>query len=1165
MPHDLQLWCEDCQVGYEGDCVRHGPLTRVRDTEVDTRARRSIPTILQLRDQQDFTGVYARQQLSKRLQFGPLQAIKVLDGSDKAKEAEQQITQKGGLVVWVSEASGDRYLLDTRQEERTNWMCFVRAAQHRAQQNVVAFQYRGQIFFVTIKEIGAECELRVWYSKDYAERMGTTLLSEESLTWQFRTRERFRCVGCNVVFSSSSSLANHQCFNSGGSSGNGSKHAPAATESTAALLILTSTTSALPTVTATKTGVGTEGVASVAGSSKASSSKAGVVVSGPGVRSTKRGKGLTLRGSALVAALPTRGRQLKSATLGAAALIKALPSGFLQSTYTEQQLTSGSLDIRKGVEPLIFSTPGPSEYSSVQSSSSRFIKRKLSSSAEETESELYHSHPSSSRSVLEQTKSIEEDVPRSKGSKGGTPKRLKTSEVPFKLKTSGITLAETSHVSSTAAWKEGSAEDTKRLTEESSEETSRQTIASEIRAQVLQSVHSLSSTLVSGSLLSQGSQPYISEVVEPLHRVVSIEDVGAESAVVSRIESVEGDSSRVLIHAEQASTIRESGGLTVAPGIEPEDPILIQEESSSSGFGGLQGLAAEQPETSLTLIVEKQEEEVSSEQLIEETGGIDPLLSGAEVTSGTKSLLEEEELRHSILESSIVEGLLEEEVGLRESPLEAEVSVGEGLLEQEIGVPVAGTSEETGGEGSSAAAEGGVEEGREVCSVCGEQGPHTCGSRVFSCPNCNKSFSSRFKLSRHQLIHGGERHYRCNICDRSFHRKDHLKNHLQIHEPTKQFKCDRPGCGKEYNSYMSYRKHCAFHSAEEGDLQCKFCNKMFDNKNDLIYHLKVHVGTRSVKNPSEKKFQCDQCDRRFFTRKDVKRHLVVHTGTRDFCCSLCPQKFGRKDHLVRHIKKSHGITDLARQELLADPLAIPGTSGSHMPSAPLSPGLSSVSTSSGETIGLPSYMLTSSPPPRISLPPASPGASQEPIPPLPSYQDVTSTPSFSGFASEHSDLRLLVGESIKEEPDLTASMAPLGPDLNNMLGLYLPSSEGINMTGIMEGTPTHTIVTTQQLQLPESPSPIQPPPAYSATHYHSLSPLPHQHSFTSSPHTSPQPADDDDPAASIVIASSTSPFSAADTLSVTTTTTAVTTTTSTTTTTSASSSHFLPGFDQAFP
>lgn len=32
----------------------------------------------------------------------------------------------------------------------------------------------------------------------------------------------------------------------------------------------------------------------------------------------------------------------------------------------------------------------------------------------------------------------------------------------------------------------------------------------------------------------------------------------------------------------------------------------------------------------------------------------------------------------------------------------------------------------------------------------------------------------------------------------------------------------------------------------------------------------------------------------------------MHTGVRNFACPYCTQRFGRKDHLVRHAKKSHG-------------------------------------------------------------------------------------------------------------------------------------------------------------------------------------------------------------------------------------------------------------------
>ncbi|XP_069942779.1 zinc finger protein PLAGL1 isoform X2 [Cherax quadricarinatus] len=314
---------------------------------------------------------------------------------------------------------------------------------------------------------------------------------------------------------------------------------------------------------------------------------------------------------------------------------------------------------------------------------------------------------------------------------------------------------------------------------------------------------------------------------------------------------------------------------------------------------------------------------------------------------------------------------------------------------------------------------------------------HT-GERPFACTLCHKAFSSRFKLVRHQLIHTTERQHQCPLCDRSFHRKDHLKNHIQIHDPSKQFKCERPDCGKEYNSYMSYRKHCAVHAAEEGDLQCKICQKMFETKPDLIYHLKVHVGSRSVKSPSEKKFQCDHCERRFFTRKDVKRHLVVHTGKRDFSCSICPQKFGRKDHLVRHIKKSHGISDLSRMEGLEFSVA---------------------STSSAPQALSPTASLASSPPstsgnqplPMVLLPEPVAGPSG-----LSGASNLSGATSLLGQAGEthfispsfQQDFKLFE-ETIKEEPELQPSMEEIGPggdDLSKILGMYLPSGS-INIIG----------------------------------------------------------------------------------------------------------------------
>ncbi|XP_049879988.1 zinc finger protein PLAG1-like [Pectinophora gossypiella] len=205
---------------------------------------------------------------------------------------------------------------------------------------------------------------------------------------------------------------------------------------------------------------------------------------------------------------------------------------------------------------------------------------------------------------------------------------------------------------------------------------------------------------------------------------------------------------------------------------------------------------------------------------------------------------------------------------------------------------------------------------RHICTTCdkrfsspGKLSQHVLshtGELPFSCDLCDKRFNSKFKLVRHSLIHSEERAFACTVCGKTFNRKDHLTNHIRVHNPVKKlYTCERPDCRKSYTSLLSYRKHAALHSAEEGNLQCKICDETFSSRQDIVYHLKVHTGSRTVKNETDKKFTCDYCERRFFTAKDVRRHLVVHTGRRDFLCPYCPQKFGRKDHLVRHVKNAH--------------------------------------------------------------------------------------------------------------------------------------------------------------------------------------------------------------------------------------------------------------------
>ncbi|XP_067305542.1 zinc finger protein PLAG1 [Pseudorasbora parva] len=181
---------------------------------------------------------------------------------------------------------------------------------------------------------------------------------------------------------------------------------------------------------------------------------------------------------------------------------------------------------------------------------------------------------------------------------------------------------------------------------------------------------------------------------------------------------------------------------------------------------------------------------------------------------------------------------------------------------------------------------------------------HT-GERPYRCTHtdCTKAFVSKYKLLRHMATHSPEKTHKCSYCEKMFHRKDHLKNHLHTHDPNKEaFSCGE--CGKSYNTKLGFRRHQALHAAHRGDLTCQVCLQPYPSTPVLLEHLRGHAG-KSATATKEKRHQCDQCERRFYTRKDVRRHLVVHTGRKDFLCQYCAQRFGRKDHLTRHVKKSH--------------------------------------------------------------------------------------------------------------------------------------------------------------------------------------------------------------------------------------------------------------------
>uniref|UniRef100_A0A8C1Q208 PR domain zinc finger protein 10 n=1 Tax=Cyprinus carpio TaxID=7962 RepID=A0A8C1Q208_CYPCA len=187
------LWCEDCNNANPGACIKHGPLHPILNRPVMSKARASLPLILYI--DRFLGGVFTKRRIPKRTQFGPIEGPLVRQ------------TFKGLLYC---ERAEDLWF-DLSNEERCNWMMFVRPAQNHLEQNLVAYQYGSDIFYTTIKNIQPKQELKVWYAASYAEFVSQKVhdVTDEERKVLREQEKNWPCYECNRRFVSSEQLQQH--------------------------------------------------------------------------------------------------------------------------------------------------------------------------------------------------------------------------------------------------------------------------------------------------------------------------------------------------------------------------------------------------------------------------------------------------------------------------------------------------------------------------------------------------------------------------------------------------------------------------------------------------------------------------------------------------------------------------------------------------------------------------------------------------------------------------------------------------------------------------------------------------------------------------------------------------------------------------------------------
>ncbi|KAK3909431.1 Zinc finger protein 436 [Frankliniella fusca] len=180
----------------------------------------------------------------------------------------------------------------------------------------------------------------------------------------------------------------------------------------------------------------------------------------------------------------------------------------------------------------------------------------------------------------------------------------------------------------------------------------------------------------------------------------------------------------------------------------------------------------------------------------------------------------------------------------------------------------------------------------------------------FSCKECKQTFRSGNSLKRHLCGHVSGEAFQCEICKKSWPRKSALQIHLRVHRGEMPSKCDI--CSQTFVQKANLERHSC-HPLEtkspstsknlklksaSKQLKCDYCGRIFGRKDHLVEHIRTHTG--------ERPYECDHCGKSFTRNDNLIKHIRTHTGEKPYDCDRCGKCFTEKGNLIKHIRTHTG-------------------------------------------------------------------------------------------------------------------------------------------------------------------------------------------------------------------------------------------------------------------
>ncbi|XP_053699410.1 zinc finger protein 226-like [Sabethes cyaneus] len=161
--------------------------------------------------------------------------------------------------------------------------------------------------------------------------------------------------------------------------------------------------------------------------------------------------------------------------------------------------------------------------------------------------------------------------------------------------------------------------------------------------------------------------------------------------------------------------------------------------------------------------------------------------------------------------------------------------------------------------------------------------------RKHACAVCDRRFTLKLSLIRHERKHTGERRFKCDICGLTISSTSNLNAHKSIvHGKDRPYRCEI--CGQGFLFRCRLVRHMNFHSNER-PYKCDICVLAYKSVGNLRTHMKLHTSVESSP------FRCDRCGARAGDVFEINRaedYQQKHT------CEKCGKTASSSAHLKRH-------------------------------------------------------------------------------------------------------------------------------------------------------------------------------------------------------------------------------------------------------------------------